>query len=217
MALNERDRRAIQLGAVALAVIAAYFLVVEPLANGYDGLVAEHDRLATRVARSIQDNRKAAYYTQRLADYEQSSGALAPPPPYDEQITTVGGQIIAAAQKSGVQLKGFTPTAAAVWAEDPTLALASFHADVEVQWPQPKQAAASWENVFKFIASLYRVPGVLSVERLDLSSPASKGGAGGPGGPRGPGGPGEGGKIVVRLTVSVLVKATSESDDPWAE
>jgi hypothetical protein len=214
MALNERDRRAVTLGAVALAIIAAYFLVIEPLANAYDGLVAEHDRLAARVARAIQDNRKAEYYTKRIADYEQSSGELTPPPPYDEQITTVGGQIIAAAQKSGVQLKGFTPTAATIWAEDPALALASFHVDVEVQWPQPKRAAASWENVFKLIANLYRIPGVLSVERLDLSSPASKGGAGGPGGRRGPG---KGGKIVVRLTISVLVKASAESDGPWAE
>lgn len=216
MKLNDRDRRALILGGTALGLIVLYFGGIEPLAEAHDELVNEHDRLAGRVARAVRDNRKAEYFSEQIAEYEQAAGELSPPKPYDEQITTVGEQILATAQKSGIQLRGATPTAAVPWAEDPAFQMALFHIDAE----------AGWESVFKFVGSLYRIPGVLSVERLDLSSKAKKGGPsrGGPparGGPpgRGGGGPRGGGgssKVTMRLTVSVLVAAAEESDDPWA-
>jgi hypothetical protein len=215
VALSTRDRRALILGGVGLGVIALYLLVIEPLADAYGELVGDHERLAARVARTIHDNRKAAYYAERLADYEQSAGELLPARPYDEQITAVGEQITAAAQQSGIQLQGFTPTSAVPWGQDPALALALFHIDAETSWPQLKRAASSWENVFKFVAALYRIPGVLSVERLDLSSETSRR-AGGPPGRGGPGGPSQGGKITLRLAVSVLVEATPQSEAMWA-
>jgi type II secretory pathway component PulM len=212
MALSARDRRAAILGSVGLGLIGLYLLAIEPLAKAYEDLVSDHERLAAKVARTIRDNRKAEYFAERLADYEQTAGELSPPRPYDEQITTVGEQITAAAQQSGIQLQGFTPTSAVPWGEDPALELALFHIDAQTSWQQVTRAAASWENVFKFIASLYRIPGVLSIERLDLSSVASKGGPS----EGGPDGPGKGGKITLRLTVSVLVKAASKNEGPWA-
>jgi hypothetical protein len=52
------------------------------------------------------------------------------------------------------------------------------------------EADADFEPVFKFIDALYRIDGVLSVENLDLT-----------------GDPKKGGKVHVRLTISVLVKS----------
>ncbi len=205
MALSERDRKALVSGGVALGAIGLYVLLIEPLARAYADLVADHERLASKVARSVHVNRKAAYFAEQLAEYEQIAGELSPPKPYDEQITTIGEQIIAAAQKSGVQLRGSTPTAPVPWAEDPTLEMALFRID----------AQAGWENVFKFIASVCRIPGVLSVEQLDLSGGPKKGGSKGPKA-RGPARPGGNGKITMRLTVSVLAAAPAKSEILWA-
>ena len=207
MEISRRDRRALLLGGVGLGLIAMYFLAIEPLASAYAKLVADHDRLAAKVARRIHDNRKAEYYAGRLKEYEQTAGELSGPKPYDEQITAVGEQIIAAAQKSGVQLRGATPTAAVPWGNDPTLEMALFHIDGEVRWENLMTAGRGWENVFKFIANLYRIPGVLSVERLDLSGERKKGS---------PNDPSQGGKIALRLAVSVLVEATPSREEPWA-
>ena len=179
MTLNERDRKALTMGVIGVAVIASYMLAVEPLAKGYTSLQDDHDMLTAKVSRAMQDARKVEHYTERLAEYEKTVGELSPPRPYDEQISAIGERIITAAQQGGVQLQGFTPTAGAVWAEDPTLQTVAFRIDAE----------ADWGNVFKFISSLYRIPGILSVERLDLSSDPKKGG-----------------KIRIRLTISALAK-----------
>ena len=108
---------------------------------------------------------------------------------YSEQITTVGEQIVAAAQKNGVQLKGTTPSAVRAWPPDPTLQLA----------PVLIEADADFEPVFKFIDALYRIDGVLSVESLDLT-----------------GDPKKGGKLKMRLTISVLVKSQQTGGARWA-
>ena len=207
MELSTRDRRAVIFGGVGLGLIAVYFLGLEPLARAYGRLSSEHDRLAGRVARALYETQKAAYYTERIAQHEEAFGELVSPKPYDEQVTTVGAQILTAAQTNGLQLRGVTPAEAGPWADDPTLALALFHVDAEVMWENARTAGGSWEQVFKFIASVYRIPGVLSVERLDLSSDIKPGQAYDPNKP---------GKLTVRLTVSVLVGAHPGSSDPWA-
>jgi len=183
MEISERDKRALKLGGLGLGIIAAYFLVVEPLISSYDGLVADHKVLAAKVKRVIYENRKTKYLIERIAECEEKSGELLPPKPYSEQITTVGDKITTAAQKTGVEMKNSTRTAAKPWPDDPTLEMALIHVD----------AQAGWENVFKFIGELYRIPGVLSVEQMNLSS-----------------GPKKGGKITLTLTVSVLVQASPE-------
>ncbi len=229
MALSARDRRAVALGGAALGVIGVYLLVVEPLARTYDRMVGEHEQLAAKVARVLRDQRKAEHFAAQIREHEQLFGELLPPRPYDEQITAIGGQLVAAAQMSGVMLRGSTPTAATPWAEDPALELASFVIDAEVLWRNPMAPEgggneevptpeAAWENVFKFVAGLYRIPGVLSVEQLELATDQRRGGesgAGGPGGgsPGGPGGSGQGARMTARLTVSVLVAGTSQNEE----
>lgn len=203
MALSEKDRRALVWGGLALGLIAAYFLAIEPLANAYDRLVTDHDRFAAQVARVMLANRKTEYFAERITEYEQTSGALSPPKPYDEQVTTVGERIVMAAQQSGIQLQGFAPAAATPWADDSAMEMALFHIDAETKWPNVMKSDTKWENVFKFIAGLYRIPGVLSVERLDLSSVQQK--------------KGSGGRLTVRLTLSVLAAASPKSDDLWAK
>ncbi len=179
MTLSERDRKALKMGVIGVALIASYILAIEPMAKAYANLQADHDRIAAKVARAMHNVRKVEYYTQRLAEYEEAVGELSPARPYDEQISSTGEQIITAAQQGGVQLQGFTPTAGVVWADDPTLQTVMFRIDAE----------ADWGNVFKFIRSLYRIPGVLSVESLDLSSDPEKGG-----------------KIKMGMTISALAK-----------
>ncbi|MCK4342714.1 MAG: type II secretion system protein M [Phycisphaerae bacterium] len=205
MALNARDRRALILGGVGLGLLALYFGLLEPAAKAYDDLAAEHERLAGQVARTLHNNQKAEYYAERLKEYEQTAGELVQPKPYDEQITTIGEQIMTAAQKSGLQLRSSTPSAAAPWGDDPALELATFQIDAEVAWPNAMASRPGWENVFKFIGNLYRIPGVLSVERLDLTGELMKGK---------PNDPNVGGKISVRLTVSVLAAAPSSDRAP---
>ncbi len=208
MALSERDRRAIVMGAIGLGLIAAYMFAVEPLAKAYDRWITEHDHLAARLARTVRDNRKAEYFTSQIAEFEQTAGVLVPPAPYSEQITTVGEQIMTAAQAGGVSLRGSTPTAPVPWAEDPSLEVALLHIDAESAWPGPPAASGAWENIFKFIAGLYRIPGVLSVEQLDLSSDAKKGGSDGGK---------QGGKITMRLSVSVLVASGAKGETAWSK
>ncbi len=185
MALSERDRRALVRGGIALGVIAVYFLGIDPLLAWYDALVSRHEANAASVARVITNQRKAGHYRDQVSEMEEEVGGLSTPKPYSEQITAMSEKVITAAQQSGLNLKGATPTAAIAWPEDPSLKQASILIDAE----------AGWENVFKFIAALYRTEGVLSVEQIELS--------------------GEGGKVV-KLTISVLVKAPESSDDPWA-
>ncbi len=208
MALSQRDRRALILGGVALGAISLYLLAIEPLAVAYADLTNEHDQLAGRIARTVHVHRKAAYLAEQIAEYTQQVGELSPPKPYDEQITTVGEQIIAAAQKSGVQLRGATPTAAVPWAEDPALSMALFHIDAEAKWSSLMDSDKGWTNVFKFIAAVYRIPGVLSVEQFNLSTAAQQKGKSK--------GRQQGGTLALRLTVSVLTAAASESAEAWS-
>ena len=86
-------------------------------------------------------------------------------------------------------MKNSNWTGAKAWPENPSLEIASINIDAE----------AGWENVFKFVAALYRIPGVLSVERMDLPGKSKKGG-----------------KLTLRLTVSVLIKAAPRDEDRWA-
>jgi len=182
MEMTKRDRRALKLGAVALGAVAVYFLAIEPVMNSYGDLVATHALQASRIKRAVYDNQKNVYLARKVGQWQSRAGELAEPKPYSEQITGVGGGIMAAAKLSGVKIKNSGWAAARPWAEDPALELAVVTIDAET----------GWENVFKFISGIYRIPGVLSVERMDLSS-----------------GPKKGGKLTVRLTVSVMVKSVS--------
>lgn len=205
MALNDRDRRALVLGGVGAGIVLAYLFVLEPAVGMYNGLVAEHDHLARQVARVARDTQQAAYYEKEIAQYESQHGPLGESQPFDKQLSLVGEQLIGAAQQSGLNLRGATPTAGPPWGDDPSLQLALFRIDAEVQWPNAQMAGQTWENVFKFIALAYRIPGVLSVERLDLSGDAPPGG----GDPRKPG------KLTVQVTFSVLAQATEEGGGLW--
>jgi len=180
MVLSDRDRRALKLGGTVLAVAAAYFLVIDPLWGWYDARASQHSRATEQVARAVGRQRKADYYARQVADWEDKSGRLTTPEPYARQITEVSGRIMAAAQQAGVQVKGTTPTAPAVWPDDPTLQRASILIEAD----------AEWEGVFRFIAGLYQSEGILSIEELDLSGDAKKGG-----------------RINLKLTVSFLVQA----------
>lgn len=190
MAMTERDRKALKRGGVALGAIVMYFLVIEPVASGYDDLVATHTLLADQVKRAVYDNQKAKYEVKQVAKWEEKAGDLSPPKPYSEQITAVGTALVTAAQKGGVKIKNSAWTGPKPWADDVTLDIVSLRLDAE----------AGWENVFKFIAELYRIPGVLSIEQMGLT-----------------GDPKKGGKLSLRLTVSAMVKAASDTQEPWSK
>jgi hypothetical protein len=177
MALSERDRRAVIMGGIGLGLIVLFIAVIEPLASQYAGLVAEHERCASQVARALYSQKKNAWLARQVAQYEENNGPLSPLKPCGEQVSAVGEQIVAAAQANGVQLKGTTPTAATPWPDDPSLEMAIVRIDAE----------AEWEKAFGFIAALYCVNGVLSVEQMEMTSDPKKGG-----------------KITLRLGVSVL-------------
>lgn len=183
MAMSQKDRRALVMGGVVLGLIALYFFVIEPLAVGYADMNREHDAVASRVARLVYNQKKNAYLTSQIAEYEENNGLLEAPKPYDVQITAVGEQIVTAAMSNGLQLKGTTPGAPVAWPDDPALEMSVVRIDAE----------AEWEKVFGFIGALYRVPGVLSVEQMELTSDPKKGG-----------------RITVRLGVSILAAKAAE-------
>ncbi len=185
MALNERDRRAVLLGGAALGLIVVYLLVLEPAASAYSRMVSEHDDLVSRVDRAVYLQKKNAHVAGQVAEYEEKIGPLLPAKAYGEQMTAVCEQIVAAAGPAQASIKGATPVAAIAWAEDPSLAMAMVRIDAE----------ADWEKIFEFVAGLYRIPGVLSVEQMELT-----------------GNPKKGGKISLRLNVSVLAKAAKQQD-----
>jgi hypothetical protein len=186
MEISGRDRRALIIGAGALAVLGLYVYVADPLWNKYDALVARHEANASRVARILVNEHKAAYYAKQVAEREEKVGSLSPPKPYSEQVTAISGKIVGAAQQSGVQLKGSSPTAPVAWPEDPSLRMAT----VVIE------ASAGWEAVFKFVAALYRIEGVLSVEQVELT--------------------GKGGEFALKLTVSFLTQASQQDGNSWS-
>ncbi len=187
MVISERDRRAILLGVSALGLIAVYLLAIAPAVRGYRDLVDRHDRAESLVDRRIEKERKARVLAIRVKEWEAKAGEFEPARPYSEQISAVGERIVAAAQESGVNLQGTTPGTATPWPDDVRAAYT----------PVQIEAQAGWENVFKFVAALYRIPGVISVEQMDLN------------------GEGKGSEnLKVRLSISVLVAPAS--DKPWA-
>ena len=185
MTLTSRDRRALILGGATLALAGLYIFALEPGLAWYDGLTADHGKLAGQVAELHKRNQMRAWRRRQLAKWEEEAGPFTLPKPYDEQVTTVGREVMAAAQKSGLEIKNSSWAAPRVWSANPSVALATMQIDAETQW----------QNVFKFIAAAYRVPGVLSVESLGLT-----------------GDPKKGGKLTVRLSLSVLVQPASEGD-----
>jgi len=186
--LSEKDRRALILGVITLGVIAVYFFGIEPLWTRYDELTSRHETHAAKIARIIVNERKAKYYAVQVAEREEKVGELLPPKLYSEQINSVSEKVVTAAQKSGIKLKGLSYPAPIAWPDDPALKQASILIDAEVDW----------ENVFKFVAALYRLEGVLSVEQMELSSGK------------------KGGKLTAKMKVSVLVKAPEQSENPWS-
>lgn len=189
MALSDRDRRALVLGGVGLLLIAAYVLGLEPAWAWYDGIVAEHESQAARLARVRSNEAKADYYTRQIEQWEKEVGMLAPPRPYSEQVSSVTEKIIGAAQPNGTELKGISPAAPAVWPEDPKFDRAAVLIDAEAGWP----------DVFKFMDALYRTAGVLSIEQLEFT-----------------GDPKKGGKLAVKLNVSILVLVPKQNEGGWS-
>ncbi len=179
MALNERDRRALHLGALGLGAVAAYLGLIEPALNTYDAVALAHEQQAASVSRHVSDRQRDRYYDGRIAEWERENGKLSPPRPYSEQITTVSEQVVTASQGNGTQVRNSSWSAAMPWGDEAGVALATLHLEAE----------ADWENVFKFVAALYRIEGVLSVEQIDMSSDPKKGG-----------------KVDLRLDVSVMVQ-----------
>ncbi len=186
MEISGRDRRALIVGACALAVLGLYVYVVDPLWNKYDALVARHEANATRVARILVNEHKAAYYAKQVAELEEKVGSLSPPKPYSEQVTAISGKIVGAAQQSGVRLKGSSPISPVAWPEDPGQRMGSVVIEAD----------AGWESVFKFVAALYGIEGVLSVEQMELT--------------------GKGGEFSLKLTVSFLAQASQQDGNTWS-
>ena len=188
MALSERDRRALIVGGAALLVLALYFGVVEPVGGGYQHMVKDHDSTAARLARVLSDRQRRVYRLEQVRDWEAKTGPLGAPKPHDQAISTVGSAIVAAAQSNNIELQGATPGAATPWGPDPQLLQSIVQID----------AKSEWENVFKFIAALYKIDGVLSVEQMDLS-----------GDPKNPG------KLSLKLGVSVLLQGDAAGGGKW--
>ena len=189
MSMSQRDRRAIKLGVAGAAVLGLYFGVVEPLEGRYDRLVERHQTSAEKIARNIEEKQRLAAKEAEVKTWEEKAGTLVVEKTYSEQMTAVGSRIMTAAGENQVQIQGVIPTAATPWVDapgsagaGPKLEQASFNID----------AQGPWENVFKFLAAVYRIEGVLSVEQLDLNSDA------------------KGGPLKVRLVVSVLMRASAE-------
>jgi len=191
MTLSERDRRALIFGAATLGVIGAYFGVFEPLLGRYERLVKWHGELAARIKRDVMDSRKLALQQEQVKTWEEKAGALVVERSYSEQITAVGSRIVAAAGENQVQLQGATPTAPTPWVD--TWAVAGKEEERLEQAVINIDAQGGWENAFKFIAAVYRIDGILSVEQLELS-----------------GDPKQGGQLKMRLAISVLMKASGE-------
>ncbi|GMU23578.1 MAG: hypothetical protein AMXMBFR13_36560 [Phycisphaerae bacterium] len=193
MTISERDRRALVLGGVALGVIIVYFGIVEPLG----ALHADHEQAADAILARIKETRSLQAVESEVQLWEEKAGDLVPTKTYAEQITAVGAALITAAGENGVQLQGATPTGATPWTDEgmvrtqagTALEQATIHID----------AQADWENVFKFITAIYRIDGVLSVEQLSLSSD-----------------PKAGGKLKMRLSISVLAKTSGQGGGLWA-
>lgn len=199
MNLTQRDRRAVRLGVVGVALIGAYFFVLEPLAVRYAKLVRDHRSAAATIRRKILDGRRYAEREPQVRNWEEKAGNLIPSRPYSEQITAVGTKIIAAAGENGVQLQGATPSAPTPWSDTAGPAMAGAGGEAPLaQALIHIDAQAEWENVFKFVAALYRIEGVLSVEQFDLS-----------------GDPRQGGQLKLKLVISVLMKA-AEGGPSWA-
>jgi type II secretion system (T2SS) protein M len=189
MEISQRDRRAIILGGIGLGVVVLYLLIIEPTMNYYDNLVDEHTVLAAKVARVMRDKQKQPYMKEHLKECEDRYGSQSEPQSYSQQITMVSERLMIAS-RCGVKLKNSHWAAAKPWADDPTLELAQIQLDTE----------GNWASVGKFLGELYRLDGVLGIEQMDMS-----------------GDPKKGGKITLRLTVSVLVKSDQQNRNPWAK
>lgn len=181
MEMTARDQRAIILGGAALGLLALYAGVIEPSAKAHDVMMRSHAAAAQQLAGKRREQQKQAYEVEQIKQWEAKAGTLAAPKPHSETITRVGSEIIGAAQSSGVELQSATPGQPTLWPEDASLE----------QCLVSIEAKADWENAFKFVAALYRIDGVLSVEQMELSSGDKKGG----------------GKLTLRLSVSLLFQA----------
>jgi Tfp pilus assembly protein PilO len=188
MEISQRDRRAIVFGGIGLVVICAYLLLIEPAMTYYDDLTDEHTVLAAKVGRIMRDTQKVPYMKEHLKECEEKCGVQSKPEPYSRQITAMSERLMTASQ-CGVQLKNSHWVSPKPWADDPTLELAQIQLDAE----------GDWENVCKFLGAIYRTDGVLGIEQMDMT-----------------GDPKKGGKITLRLTVSVLVQVDLQEKNRWA-
>jgi hypothetical protein len=195
MNVSERDRRAIGVGTFAVVGLGVYFLVIEPLAVRYSAMVRAHRNAAIDIKHNGLESQELSVREGQVKAWEEKAGTLVPERLYGEQMTAVGSNIIAAAGESQIQLQGAAPATPTPWVDtsarsmaapgpgEPPLAQAVINID----------AQGGWENAFKFMAALYRIDGVLSVEQLEIT-----------------GDPKQGDKLKLRLAVSVLMKASAE-------
>jgi hypothetical protein len=59
-------------------------------------------------------------------------------------------------------------------------------------------AQSEWEKLFRFMAALYRIEGVLSIEQMDLTT-------------------GDRGRLKLRLSLSLLSQAAPAGGDAWSK
>lgn len=197
MNLTPRDRRALAYGGGALLAIAIYFGVIENVAEWYGDIRTEHRRAAEKIHHAVNASRQLSEFESSIESWQHKAGVLVTTRPYSEQITAIGSRIVAVAGESGVQLQGATPTVPTPWTDGTGFASAGgASADAMEHALINIDAQAEWENIFKFIAALYHVEGVLSVEQMDLSGEAKAG------------------PLKMRLSVSILMKA-SGTEGPW--
>jgi hypothetical protein len=182
MELTKRDRRAMIFGGAGLAVILIYLWMIEPMLNRYDELTAEHDRLSARAASLLGDERAKPAMEKYIGECESKVGPMAVPGVYSNEITQVGDRIMTAGQ-CGVQIKNTRWISPRPWFDDPKLSMAMVQIDCEGQW----------ESVCKFLAALYRTEGIFSVEQMDMTGDAQKGGM-----------------VTMKLTVSVIVQSATQ-------
>lgn len=187
MEISARDRRALGGLGVAFVMVLGYLFVVEPLCEKYEAMVTEHSNLAGRLSRIRRADQEAKYLAGKVAELEEKGIDLSPPTFYYDQVNMVSEKIHTAGQQTKTKLKSLKPATAKSFPDDRTLQIAMISLEGE----------GGWEDVFKFMAALNRIPGVLSVEKFKLK--------------------GKGGKLNLQMTVSVLVKAEPRKEGPWTK
>jgi Tfp pilus assembly protein PilO len=164
VALNERDKRAIRWGGPAIGLLFAAIFVFGPLLDRWDAMTAEHDSLVEQSANHFDQLTMKRRMQRSIASLEEEIGPFQEPLEYNRQITRLDKAVGEAAKKSGVALK--------VVRRQESEAIRGFTAyrmaGVRIQLDAPLGKLA------EFLHRLEQTPGVVSVERLDLTADPKK-------------------------------------------